>query len=499
MEERLSYAPDSPLFCSRLHQYGSDLEKLGEFMKILVRQMRQFCKESKQCAKSAETLGLHMCNGLGTSETHLQLLPVIMKFGDIFSEIAASQDILAESLERTFAQPLENFYKHSIASVHTMTGQYHTMRDSGDLVVGKYLQSDVSNFGRGVNTNQLETRAYDIVLHKKRFETLRFDLVTKVNEIEARKSFEVAESCVSGVYALRTHHRVCMDKLQSCEAFMSELQQRQQHERASFLDALVPIERKRRDVMTVLEAMVERVEIACPYLNAPEENGAKSPTPDMTAPSEETPTSSNTSSIPSSSFQSLSRMGATWGANLIGGLKASSKSSAHSSPDHPSASSGAAGSNGRNVPDSRRRATSILSTPHILSAPSTSSVDDSAAALAAGRELLSCEDCEVRMKALDTSELSSLFTSNVEESPAGVIRQVCRLSCDLLCTSIILISFAVQGYLWKRNDKQKLLEQWKRRWFVLDETKLYYIEEEGSHGKHHIQVLNNRFVCEVKT
>lgn len=59
----------------------------------------------------------------------------------------------------------------------------------------------------------------------------------------------------------------------------------------------------------------------------------------------------------------------------------------------------------------------------------------------------------------------------------------------MILRSLLIDVFAcAQGYLWKRNDKQKLLEQWKRRWFVLDETKLYYIEEEGSHGKYHVQV-----------
>ena len=427
MEEGLSYAPDSPFFCSRLHQYGNDLEKLGEFLKVMVRQMRQFCKDTKQCAKSAETLGLHMCNGLGSSESHMQLLPVIKKFGDIFTEIAASQEILAESLEASFSQPLENFYKHNIASIHTMTQQYHTMRDIGDGVIGKYLQSDISNFGRGVTTNQMELRAYEIVLHKKRFETLRFDLINKVNETEARKSFELAESCVSGVYALRTHHRVSMDKLQSCEGFMAELQQRQQQERAAFLDALVPIERKRRDVMTVLEAMVERVEIACPYLNSGLEPPA-SPPPDhvaAVAPSEESLPSDRGhvgASGPASSFQSLSRMGASWGATLIGGLTRERGRGGQMSADPPIPPFPPGGR------DRGGRRGSVL-----LSSASASSGPTGGGAMGgggggdeggAGGGALSCEECEMKVKALDTTELASLFTSNLEEAPAGVIRQV---------------------------------------------------------------------------
>jgi len=51
-----------------------------------------------------------------------------------------------------------------------------------------------------------------------------------------------------------------------------------------------------------------------------------------------------------------------------------------------------------------------------------------------------------------------------------------------------------QGYLWKRSDKQKLLENWKRQWFVLDETKLYFIKERPADGYSTFQVQT---VCDL--
>jgi len=477
----LSFAPDSPFFSSRLHQAGSDLDRLGDFLKVMVRLIRQFCKDTKQCAKSAEGLGLHMCHGLGGSESHVQLLPVIKRFGDIFTEIASSQEILAESLERTFAQPLEQFYTRDLASVHTMRQQYTNLRDTGESAIMKYLQSDVANFGRGVNQNQLEQRAYEIVQHKKRFETVRFDLVNKVNEIEARKSFELAESCVSGVYALRTHFRLCMDRVQSCEAFMEDLQMRQQRERAEFQEALKPLERRRRDVMTVLDAMVERVEIACPHLYPTDPgSGDRSPSPSVADDfpiSVSSPPPSAMSST-AASFQSLSRMGASWGANLIGGLTRERSPSARTTSVDGQATSHT-GRLSVGADGGRRRAT-MLGGQSYGTAEEGGRDSMSAAGQGANPSVFagSCEDCEVRMKALDNSELMQLYTLNAEEEPAGVVRQ---------------------GYLWKRNEKQKLIEHWKRRWFVLDETKLYHLVEEGNtDGKYHVQTVCDLMLASVR-
>ena len=48
--------------------------------------------------------------------------------------------------------------------------------------------------------------------------------------------------------------------------------------------------------------------------------------------------------------------------------------------------------------------------------------------------------------------------------------------------------------MWKRSDKQKLIENWKRQWFVLDETKLYFIKERPADGYNTFQVQT---VCDL--
>lgn len=376
--DRLSFAPDSPLFSSRVNQYGNDLERLGDYLKSLTRLMRQFCKEIKTTAVAGDSLGIHMRNGMGSSE-HAQFLPVVRKFGEIMSEVAASQEILAESLERSFVVPLETFCSNDIAAVQTLQQTYQQQREQGDVTLQRYLQSDAANFGRGTTQQQIEQRAYDIVLHRRRFEATRFDLVQKINQVEARKSFELAESCVAGMYALRTHHRLCMERLLSSEAAMEELQLRQQTERARYEELMRPIERKRRDVLTVLDAMVERVEIATPVLQAADGDRASidesrddsTPPPYSSAPM----FTSSTNSL-----RHLSRMSVSWGQQMIGSLTT--------------------------------RPPAVRRSPYEES-PVKNELT-----------FMSCEDCEAKMKALDGSELWPFYVINAEEEPAGVIKQV---------------------------------------------------------------------------
>lgn len=101
MPSSLSYSCDSPFFAKRSERYDQDLEKLAEFLRTLTKQMRQFCKDTKQLSKSAEAIGIHMKSGMAAlgGAGGSSLLPVLACFGDIFSEIANSQEILEVNLK----------------------------------------------------------------------------------------------------------------------------------------------------------------------------------------------------------------------------------------------------------------------------------------------------------------------------------------------------------------------------------------------------------------
>ena len=107
-----------------------------------------------------------------------------------------------------------------------------------------------------------------------------------------------------------------------------------------------------------------------------------------------------------------------------------------------------------------------------------------------GSQIEACENCEARMKALDNSELNPFYRISAAVAPAGLVKQVCL---DLISFTLF-VDPSSQGYLWKRSDKQKLLENWKRQWFVLDEAKLYFIKERASDAYSSFQVQT---VCDL--
>jgi hypothetical protein len=375
-----------------------------------------------------------MRSGLGQSETNAHLLPFIKKFGEIFTEISSSQEILSESLESTFSQPLEQFCQVEISSLHQMRTSYTVLRDAGESSLLRYLQSDVSNFGRGATQGSLEQRAHDLVQHKRKFELCRFDLVQKINEIESRKVLEISEACVSGMYALRSHHRICENRFQSCDTYMAELQKCQEQEKDNLSATMKPLEKKRRDVSAVLDAMVERVEMASSFSsnNDNSSEGLSIPSGAVGASNQTSRsfeggrggTSSTLASggegrtdspSPTTSLSSLSRMGY----NFIGGLA-------------------------KNISGDRDRNRSGSNTPSGgfmsgsgLGIASMSMEGRGGRRMSVGGEgegldghvdmsqLDSCENCEARMKALDNSELSPFYRISAAVAPAGLVKQVC--------------------------------------------------------------------------
>ena len=284
--------------------------------------MKAFCKDLRQGADSADNLGSFMRTGLSTSETHSQLLPIIKRFGGIFSEISSSQHILADSLERTFVIPLETFYKNEVSKIKSMKQQYHSQRDNLDVAIQRYIQCDGNNFRN--HPNPLDYRAYEVVLQRRRFEIARFDLVKKVNELEARKSFELAESCIAAIFSLRTHHHTCMDHLDACKPFAENLQIRQRKERLAFKNMMGPLDNKRQEIYAILDGIVNRAKMQSPLLQTDQGSDSDVLGMDNVSPSEEVPSASQpanrtSKAAPSLGALSLSRIGAL-GANIFGGI-----------------------------------------------------------------------------------------------------------------------------------------------------------------------------------
>lgn len=95
-DHELTYTAESPFFARRVSQFDSDDEKLADFLRVLVKQMRQLCKDSRSMSRNAEAMNLHLRNGLN-SKVHADLKPPLQSFADIMSEIAVANEVLAVS------------------------------------------------------------------------------------------------------------------------------------------------------------------------------------------------------------------------------------------------------------------------------------------------------------------------------------------------------------------------------------------------------------------
>lgn len=475
----LVYSQDSPLFAKSVNDFTQDILKLAEFLKSLVRLMRQFCKDLRNTAKCGEALSIQMQQGFRSSKHH-SLIPIINLFGEVFSEVAASQEILSETLEQTFVVPLESFFSNSMSNIVSIRQQYVKDRDMNDETVIKYLQSDYSTvFARSVQSDQVELRALEVVNQRKKLEMTRFDLIRQINEVEARKSFELAETCISAMVSLRTHHHRCSDKLLSIAPIINEHSIRQQRERQEFMSSQIPVQRYRQDITTVLESMVERVQT-----QIPQESSSLSSTSStsLTASSSihlnllltpehifipvipdnqsqgHTNDSSNLASVASNAFSKIGKFGAMGVVNLMTGFKGTNTNTNANSTRSLAATTATERESSGSGRDSLsyRRSMASSSSPSYHDAISNNELTNASSSSSSSVDCV-VEAIENRMKALDRSELDSLFRINPMEAFAGVIKE---------------------GYILQKTFG-KLSQQiiWTRRWLIVDETKLYFVKE----------------------
>lgn len=235
---------------------------MSEFLKCLVQLMKKFCSDLKNLSQLSQALSIQMIEGFQSSTKHRNLIPIISTFGKVFEEISSSQDILSDSLEQTFIKPLELFYSNTILAISNTRQQYIQERKNYSDSLIKYLHSDTSNiFSRGgIPSNHIEYRALEVVSNLKALELVRFDLVRHINEIEAKKSFELSETCISAMYNIRTHHRECNERINSLTTFSDDYILSIQNERKQYIENIPTLDRERSDIESVLNIMIERVE-----------------------------------------------------------------------------------------------------------------------------------------------------------------------------------------------------------------------------------------------
>jgi hypothetical protein len=468
----LNFSQDSPLFAKKVQSYETDFHKLQDYLRVLARLMGEYCTNIRNAAKSCEAFHIHMRQGLNHSSHHTVLNEMMRDLGDVFGEIAHSQEILAESLSCGFVGCIEKFGTVDLARTNLLQEEYKKERATLNASTVRYLQGDVTNTfgGKGSGNLTSDLRALEVVQQRRTFELTRFDMVNRINEMERQKNFEIAEACVASLIALRTHHNFCAEKLISAEKYTNDLNKRQQEERAELEVMKNKNASKRSDLDAVLSVMIERVENQLPAelfeddsgVGASSDGGSSGRGGSFVMGGEGigggTPITSSSSAFTSEEARrrhdssgkynknaggsTMSRFGAfgAFGANLIGGFTGVSSTTAAPKPKMARSRSTSP------MPMKRRDAGSPVHGVGVVDkqpvgakfSAATSAVH--AAALAAEEARMMCgkgdvdlselplEEVEIRMKALDRSELENLFESNELEEFAGVVHHVRNLS-----------------------------------------------------------------------
>lgn len=485
-KKSIAFSQDSPFFAKTIDEYTQEIEKFDDFIHVILQLIKKFCNDLKSIANCGEALSIHMQAGFNKSlaSKNKTIIPILGLFGEVISDIATSQEVMAESLFNTFVIPLENFYQKSVHNIVEFKKQYVKERNVQDDTIVRYLQSDVMK--RNPQSNQVEFRAMEVVSHRRDLELLRFDLVRLINELEMKKSFELGEMCVTSMVTMKEHYNEFNQRISSYTQYTNELLDQQSVHRELFEKEHMSNMKLRSDMDAILETMIERVNNQLPQESTDSTSSSTGTTStfvsSLSAPeniflpsaTSSTSTSSNNDEINLSNV--MSKM-STW----IGiGRKNNMDhldtvyQTRNSSFTPSNANNGRSRSASNSLPPNSspsQTATSLNVNTNTNSNSNTNT--NSSPSLLGSLNGLSVNDTEMRMKALDLCELEYYYIYNPLEAFSGVIKQ---------------------GYILEKTTT-KLMQQvsWVRRWLVLDETKLYLIKEGNSLSS----PLEVQIVCDV--
>jgi len=237
----------------------------------------------------------------------VQLEPVFQVFADVLYEVAAAQEILSDSLETSFIAPVENFFKTETPKVAEIRKRLNVTTEAHEVALGRYLRppayavaatteeasaqnkkpaaglrgllgltpgtaAQTASHSPGLDGNgssvggsthsstksvsEREKRAVDVASTLRDYELARFNLTYKLNELEARKTFELSECVVASLHCFKTCFHHSLDTVATLEPFTDELQAKQQAMRERFAQAKQPWEVRRQKLNEVLWSSV---------------------------------------------------------------------------------------------------------------------------------------------------------------------------------------------------------------------------------------------------
>ena len=97
------------------------------------------------------------------------------------------------------------------------------------------------------------------MLHKKKFELIRYDLVTTVNNMESKKYFDITEAFMATLFSIRAHYSHGTDRLNSSSKSVNEINQMQHQLRAAYREKLNSSDQRRCELVSEMDMNIERI------------------------------------------------------------------------------------------------------------------------------------------------------------------------------------------------------------------------------------------------
>ena len=286
--------------CSR------DLMSITSDLVTYIRGLKQMTNSALHLAEKMNSIGACDTSATSSNDCHNHtkthsLESVLRRFSEALVEVAGAQEMLCSSLETSFVEPV-NIFAEDVKALKPLRQKLVTVEEAHELALSRWLRpihheapllttQELNSSGLGAGNNEATTRKGPLRRWASRREKVssinnripslgvdeskssdsirrgmvastfrdvelaRFNLTFKLNELEARKTYELSECVVSSMYSFRVAFHQSLDTIMSMQPFLDELQLRQKKVREHFVNGKRPWEVRRQQLNECLASL----------------------------------------------------------------------------------------------------------------------------------------------------------------------------------------------------------------------------------------------------
>ena len=278
----LAFAQESPYLaseinetCAAAHDATAQLKEITQKMGEYASLCRQLSQVGADLSRKLAALGSssQMNGALGSSSgsghgggfvpsSEATSNQASKQLSSMMSELSSSNELLGETLLFSFVNPLEIFVNsRELPEIDRMLESYSKSSSEYSAAVGQYLQTDFATH-KATTAARLDYRALDVVKRFKKSETDRFDLIERIKSYGEKSNLEVIQACTCAAMSVHNFAAAQRSALAASTATVTstnELSLRMDGLKQSFLNNQIQLGSHRRDLISCLDSMIERV------------------------------------------------------------------------------------------------------------------------------------------------------------------------------------------------------------------------------------------------